>query len=358
MFAVRRVVAIAVSGVVAVSVVQVGAAAAPPESNWEVETLPATPGGVATVVTVTEGFPDRDVWAFVNRPDGRTGALRQHGWDAAWQAAEVPDIGRVAGGTPSGAHRGGPQWVVGARGLLRWDGQKWEKLALPATRLPTEFSDITSGGEADAWLAGTERAPGRSYRRGVVYKFDGTNWSPVEIPRETLPEGTTLRAIQGSDLTGLTLAGTHHTREGDRALILSSLEGAPWVRASVPPRPGWSESLTTLHTRCVGGWTAPAGGQGRRPLMYCTEDGWQSPIRKDLPDVRAELTGIADLYGGIYAVGHTADGRTFGVDTGLPDLRGVRIAGTSGWLAGNAWTFGTRYDAQGRPSALIIREKG
>ncbi len=339
----------------AVLVIAVPPAAVAAESQWQVQD--SAPWGTLTAVAAgPEAF---GTWAFGVGPHGGSFAVHAVGEFAEkWTSAPVPDVGRV-----HHAHGG---WAVGDRGALRWVEGAWRRVPFATRPGVTTSLRVVETEPLDkdrAWAVGVETAT--RWQRGVVQHWDGSRWTPVQVPAGVLDASSELTGVLPW-VDGVVYAfGVDHDRSGDRVLVLR-YDGRTWTRLSAPHRPGYDEHVAghTPDSARLVGWTAPAGAppSARRPLVYAVDQETGGLTAERTPDVAAELTASATEYGTPIAVGHTAAGRPFAVRLWgdpadvrweadpMPDVRG-RLLAVSGMVVPNIWAVGGT--TSGRP--LVLR---
>ena len=160
---------------------------------WTATSTPV-PGGTLHGV---DGSAADNVWA-VGSAGAATLTERWNG--TSWSVVPSPD---PAGGT--GPHlegvktfSGADAWAVGsfsssvgpiARTLIQhWDGTAWS--IVPSPNPDTEvnlLTDVDGAAPDDVWAIGNlgHEAYGGTPRRGLVAHWDGTAWSPVNVPGTT-----------------------------------------------------------------------------------------------------------------------------------------------------------------------------
>jgi hypothetical protein len=111
-------------------------------------------------------------------------------------------------------------WAVGAAGtILHWDGASWTPQTLPD---PVLLNAVWGTSATDVWAAGRENGCGCGGGDGVLYHYDGTEWTAVE---------------GAPDLVGLELYAGWSNGPGDVWIVGSGVvlhyDGSNWTQEVV-----------------------------------------------------------------------------------------------------------------------------
>lgn len=113
-------------------------------------------------------------------------------------------------------------YAVGLNSILHYDGNSWTNQFSGDF---IAFNDIWGSSASDIYLAGYDLT-----LAGVIYHFDGSTWSPLDISGIDLTE-TTLTAIWGSGSDNIYVAGYSYM---DGTNIVFNFDGADWTEISDP----------------------------------------------------------------------------------------------------------------------------
>jgi hypothetical protein len=211
------------------------------------------PFGGAGGLTAVERAPDGAIWAVGWRGTGRgvprPAIVRHDG--KAWRAVDVPALpDGVAVLTDLAFRDAGDGYAVGylaAKGsdvhravLLRWDGRRWKRQALPwadqGAALPRS---IAVGADGTVWVAGAQPANDQRETRGFVARRVAGQWSldvlgvPAGVRSEvmavaTTPRGALITASVAASLlimeTCASGTATARAREGGTRLKVSRMQ--------------------------------------------------------------------------------------------------------------------------------------
>jgi hypothetical protein len=98
--------------------------------------------------------------------------------DQGWRRVDVPGIGRANRAVVVSESE---VWVVGDGTSLHWSGGDWR--VVPIAALPdrkAQLFGLVAFGGADVWTAGSAAGPRDA--RGVVERWDGTQWTDLSLP--------------------------------------------------------------------------------------------------------------------------------------------------------------------------------
>ena len=201
-------------------------------------------------------------------------------------------------------------WLVGARYFgssavtLTWhyDGSRWTQVADPATNFPI-LDDVAAVASNDVWAVGQQTTPGDNGTANLIEHWDGTAWSVITSPQ---PSGQYLyldkvSAISANqvDASGLVC----ESGEGPCAAEVLRWDGTDWSVVSQPP-----ESLLTKTTATAGGKGMGIGANGQHSYS-ARWDGSQwrevSVPETQYGDALNDTSGAAD--GSAWAVGFQRD---------------------------------------------------
>jgi hypothetical protein len=159
-----------------------------PLLEWEA-TVDADPRGAFLMAW---GAEPGDVWVVGGQPDAGV-ALR--GGPSALVDFALPE------GTPllNWVHGTATDdvWVAGLNGtLLHWDGGAWTDHTQP---IEAAFWGVHARSRTDVWAVGGRSAWGGD--QAVVYHYDGSAWTPLELPELLADLGNVYKAFHdGTDL--------------------------------------------------------------------------------------------------------------------------------------------------------------
>jgi hypothetical protein len=221
-------------------------------------------------------------------------------------------------------------WVLGEAKagpvVAHWDGVSWTVTTLPLVGSLTLLSDIAAASATDVWVAGITQATHHAPTRGLIYHWDGVDWS-----REAVPDvgggGDTLNGVTtgagGTWAVGEQLSGDHSTYT---TLVLERQSGA-WVHVPSPNMTGAGHQ-NYLHDVADASSTAAIavgddafGGGGTGYVMSWDGQSWTIGEKPRTP-------------GSLNAVAGGPGGRALAVGTSLPTAPFASIRRRSGkWVS-------------------------
>ncbi|ONI75270.1 hypothetical protein ALI144C_41820 [Actinosynnema sp. ALI-1.44] len=150
-------------------------------------------------------------------------------------------------------------WTVASTAAYRWDGQKWTSKPYP-TESGNEFylNDIAAVGNTAFAVGRSWRPQGEVTTAGVI-RWDGNAWQKMSVP---LPAGNTeLTSVYATSANDVWAVGTTKQRgfgSDDQALVLH-WNGSAWT--AVPNPPKVNLVATRLNTVVARGGEAWVGGE-------------------------------------------------------------------------------------------------
>jgi hypothetical protein len=201
-------------------------------------------------------FGSADVWTagYAPRRDhsGSRGTVQR--WDGAmWTDLPVPDVAPAWALAGIGGVAPDDLWAVGhgqhGRSVaLHWDGRHWQQTPVPAPGSGTaKLCDVAALASNDVWAAGYRTAPGGgvSTRQPLAVHWDGSTWSPGEMPARP---GQIWQLVQDhARIWGIGYAP-------DSTPIVARMTSSAWQFLPGPAAPGG-----TRHSSLHGGAILPDG---------------------------------------------------------------------------------------------------
>ena len=188
--------------------------------------------------------------------------------DSAWVSRAVagcPDFGvsslaiDAKGALLAGAGRGGGMWGVQTPGgVARFDGRSWETIPEIVGSKIDGATILGTTPDGDVWVAAdvanvtsTPSLPGAGVGRVLAARFDGTNWTRVE-----LPEG-----VEASDYLDMAPDGALWTHVPTSLAAgadggLARLEGQEWTLPFASTHVPWLSLASVAPDGTVFGWIA------------------------------------------------------------------------------------------------------
>jgi hypothetical protein len=279
--------------------------------HWDGRAWTLVPHPVATLYSVEAISPD-DVWAV-----GGSGVI-QH-WDgAAWKIVPSPKPGtsRVLLGVSAtsatdvwaGGYYVGPD---GSRPLaLHWGGVRWTLVPVPdgSPYGTNAFFAIAAVAPNDAWGVGDQDVSGGFNLQPLAEHWDGTEWTPVDVPPIPTGYSNVLNGVDGSSTTDVWAVGTYS--EGTQGIpLVEHWDGTAWTQvdmSSLQNNNGFSgvAALSPADAWAVG---ASAKTAPTRPFTEHWDGSAWSVVASPNP-ANASLLGVAMVSSkDIWAVGADFD---------------------------------------------------
>jgi hypothetical protein len=167
-----------------------------------------SPAAGSTLTALAVHTPD-DIWAVGSQTtlDGQHTQLLTQRWDGAtWRI--VPSPGPTDARTTLtavSAAAANDAWALGtvARDhsesplILHWDGIRWAEMLVPALPANTYLTSIAAVGPATVWLAGSFADPRTEMNQALLLRWDGQRWQRVVLPNTTLGSAYQALAVAG-----------------------------------------------------------------------------------------------------------------------------------------------------------------
>nr|QEO74415.1 hypothetical protein [uncultured bacterium] len=182
------------------------------------------------------------------------------------------------------------------RHLWRFDGQRWNTLALPGALLG---GTLTGTAPDDYWLFGTD-----AQVRFHGYHWDGRAWTDLS-PSPTLFQPGNAHAFTRDDVWAV---GDDRTGGGFRAAI-AHYDGTSWSTVLAPDASTSAVTLTTVRAFAandvwVGGYVGALTGTPQPYLAHWNGTGW-SRVAAPTFTPGALVTSLASHGGVVWAAGST-----------------------------------------------------
>lgn len=199
-------------------------------TSWDVIDVPTPPTADATLRGVDASGP-ADMWAVgwsvARGGRHRTLALRSDG--TSWTAVATPNPGVGDHVLSAVATIGADDaWAVGwsvdgdsgDRPLvLRWDGDAWAFVTLPAIGGRVQLTDVTASGPDDVWVAGRATDETQTFA-SLLLHWDGREWRRVPTP-DVGADDDTLAGVAVTDGAPWGVGTTVDLQGGYTSLVLS-----------------------------------------------------------------------------------------------------------------------------------------
>jgi hypothetical protein len=158
-------------------------------STWSYGQFPSAAGGATPAITAAVLFGPHDVWALGS---GGGAPYIEHYNGSAWQLSTAPGTWSfygASGASPADiwATTGGPQ-------VVRWNGQRWSPVTLPAS-VADGFTPLSVLAQApgDVWLGGSQLSGAGS--GPAVAHWNGTSWTKQPLGPASAQDLTLLRIV-------------------------------------------------------------------------------------------------------------------------------------------------------------------
>jgi hypothetical protein len=202
---------------------------------------------------------------------------------------------------------------------LRWDGSTWSPVDIPAPPGPASMSlrGVDAVSATDVWAVGYSYRYGETVSHTLIEHWDGQKWTLVPSP-DVLPDNG-LYDVSALSATDVWAVGDTSDGETDtqQPLILH-WDGTSWSSMPVPPVPGWPlwlhdvEAVAVDDVWAVGFTTV---GSAHEPLiLHWDGEQWTRVLDGVQPGARQLIGVSASSSSDVWAVGGfpTGDGVTAG----------------------------------------------
>jgi hypothetical protein len=232
---------------------------------WQTATPSIMTGYVLTDVRASS---PANVWAFGEGTSSQD--MKAFRFDGAhWHAITLPTDGLAAAvvfGAADAWVMGGPTCIAPGTPLTcttdvwQWTGSRWS--AHPLTSGAPQVMSLAGTSDGNLWAAGTkfQDVTGGGTGTIVAYRFNGSAWSPVAIPRN---DGHGMPAIAMDAASDIWIAAD--TRDNQTAFALH-FNGKSWQRQTAPGTSGSAGPAPDGH-----------GGAWLGPFAHWTGHAWITP---------------------------------------------------------------------------------
>lgn len=270
-------------------------------------------GNSNEVLTGVSGATADDAWA-VGWCDPY-GTVRVHGLMLHWNGTRwsiTQDAPHTNIPIAVDARTSSDVWAVGNDLLQHFDGTAWT--AAPVPQVGSHLRSVVVLAANNAWAVGSrdDPRPGYHHDNPLVLHWDGSAWSPVATPFDTVTGSyTSVSAVSASDIWAV---GTNGSQSADPVAI--HFDGTQWHAAAMPGPGDWDRLSAVVAISANDVW-AVGDRNGALPdgfavLRTFTEhwDGthWSVVASPNDSDADNYLTAVAESGGTVWAFG--ADGNT------------------------------------------------
>jgi hypothetical protein len=214
-------------------------------STW---TLDATPNPLGLyqghALKDVASFSSTDAWAVMQQGDNPTGLLH---WDGSgWAQIESPSPGAHRQLNGVGGSSGTDVWAVGwyrstdydRTLILHWNGVSWSKVASPSPQPHTTYDlfGVAATSPSNAWAVGTSWDG--NVRKSLILRWNGQKWSKVASPNPGAGyQGTELARVDATSAGNAWAVGTYTPVGKSNQSLILRWNGQKWSK--VPsPNPG------------------------------------------------------------------------------------------------------------------------
>jgi hypothetical protein len=328
-----------------------------------------------------------DVWAVGHQP----GSGAAH-WDGAqWQAVPFPGSADDLFASTVDVRSPHDAWVVGwansfdplarQRVILHWDGSRWSPTRIQGLTGVPFLSGVEGVTSNRAWAVGVVTDARMTTQRGLVLRWNGRVWRPVDVPLPRADRWSSLADVQASGPRDVWAAGSINELidDPDRGWtnpVSLHWDGATWTRVPMQRTRRSYENLGALELVArddiwaVGGTGGPHDEIGASLVQHWDGSAWSSVAHPRAGAGPDALTGVAASGADdVWAVGYDFHPDT----TSSPSI--LHWNGTS-WVpesipspprdrtylwdatalpSGEAWIAGRSYDESAATSWVLHR---
>ncbi len=203
--------------------------------TWDV-LRSANPGDAPTTLLGVTAVTSSEAWAIggTGERDAPTAVAIQR-WDGTrWSAIEAPSPGTFLNELRAvDAAEPNDVWAVGRTSsgfgddplILHYDGTDWSPVELP-DEIDGVLNGVVAVSPTDVWAVGSVGDPAVSLERALVLHWDGTAWADVEVGHTIGGGKSALVDIEGVSPTDLWAVGYHHFQP-----LVLRFDGQAWSRS-------------------------------------------------------------------------------------------------------------------------------
>jgi hypothetical protein len=240
----------------------------------------------------------------------------------AWRLADAPPTGVLRDVVATDRTHA---WAVGTDSddpdepdggvpiVQRWDGTTWSPQELPGITWHGGLRLVAANGPDNVWAVGGDAGADPAHTTTHVLHYDGTAWTEVPFPPGNKPSNT--------HVTDLAVAGGHTWLVGEQGgkVGVHEFDGQAWQQRAPPAEcTQGGVSFGGMPTFCtfagivafgaddawVAGNAAWPGFKG--PLLFHWDGTAWTPVKVGLDNADTAFSEIAGTPGDLWAVGHTA----------------------------------------------------
>lgn len=281
-----------------------------------------------------------------------------------WEIVRSADPGEL----PNALHdiamlSAGEGWAVGASGdalspsavlIERWDGGTWSLADGPNPGTETnELLSVDASEPNDVWAVG--RTASGSGDRPFAIRFDGTQWSEVELPAELTGSLTGVEAVSPTDVWAVGYQGDP-SASLERASILH-WDGAVWSLVDAGRADGSGRSLLRDVAALAPDDIWAVGYLHRRPLVIRFDGQAWTRLETDVEGLANAIEPVTP--DDAWAVGTPIqhfDGDGWVRERGIP--RDGELSAVAAISPTDLWAVGHRPAKQDSTRTLVLRYDG
>lgn len=263
--------------------------------TWRQIPVPASldPHGLTIAGDVAGASSAANAWVFGNY-QGTAGPFEVAlGWNGTtWHKFTFPlgsSVNATAVFGPSDAWGFGENQMTGQPLVVRFNGRAWQKVTVPV--VPQGASSVSP---SRIWIVGARPAKPGTSPTFALARWDGSAWHATDLPKLSLPKGTSLFTADVLALSSRDIWVTGSLASGQGVApgwVLLHLTASGWHRIKVPFPPGTLSGISSDGQRGI--WlTAPGVTSAKEYFLHYAGGQW---TRQLAPSTQADVTEMNSI---------------------------------------------------------------